>query len=165
VRVLSDVAKSLIDGNLAIWESHTILRYLAAAHAPALTGATPGERSMVERWMDFLLASLNAPYVAVFRDARKPPAERAGDFAAQSGDLVAQLKILDGHLAGRSFFALDRLTIADIALAPIVKRCLDFPVERPAFPELARWQGAIDARSTFAVAIGTKVSAVAAAVN
>lgn len=101
----------------------------------------------------------------MFRDARKPPTERAGDFAAQSGDLVAQLRILDGHLAGRSFFALDRLTIADIALAPIVKRCLDFPVERPVFAELARWQSAIDARSAFAVAIGTKASAVAAAVN
>jgi glutathione S-transferase len=157
-RAINPTAKvpTLIEDDLVIWESHTILRYLAAAHAPALTGATPGERSMVERWMDFLLAALNTPYVAVFRDARKPAAERAGDF---------QLKILDGHLAGRSFFALDRLTIAEIALAPIVKRCLDFSVERPAFPELARWQGAIDARSTFAVAIGTKVSAVAAAVN
>ena len=167
-RALNPTAKvpTLIDGDLAIWESHTILlRYLAAVHAPALTGATPGERSMVERWMDFLLAALNTPYVAVFRDARKPPTERAGDFAVQSGDLVAQLRILDGRLAGRSFFALDRLTVADIALAPIVKRCLDFPVERPAFSELARWQGAIDARSAFAVAIGTKASAVAAAVN
>ena len=86
-RALNPTAKvpTLIDGDLTIWESHTILRYLAAAHAPALTGATPGERSMVERWMDFLLAALNAPYVAVFRDARKPATERAGDFAAQSG--------------------------------------------------------------------------------
>jgi glutathione S-transferase len=164
-RALNPTAKvpTLIEDDLVIWESHTILRYLAAAHAPALTGATPGERSMVERWMDFLLAALNTPYVAVFRDARKPAAERAGDFAAQSGDLVAQLKILDGHLAGRSFFALDRLTVADIALAPIVRRCLDFPVERPAFAELVRWQGAIDARNAFAVATGMKASAVAAA--
>jgi glutathione S-transferase len=154
---------TLIDGDLVIWESHTILRYLAAVHAPTLTGATPADRTLVERWMDFLLGALNTPYVAVFKDAKKPPAERAGDFAAQSTDLVAQLKILDGHIAGRDWFALDRFTIADIALGSIVKRCLDFPIERPPFAELTRWQGAIDARPAFAVAIGERSSASALA--
>ncbi len=90
---------------------------------------------------------------------RKAQQERAPDFAAQSADLVAQLTILDGHIAGRDWFALDRFTIADIALGPIVKRCLEFPIERPALAELARWQAAIDARPAFAVAIGTKPSA------
>jgi glutathione S-transferase len=148
----------LVDGELVIWESHTILRYLAAVHGPALTGATAPERTMVERWMDWLLGALNTPYVAVFKDAKKMPAERAPDFAAQSADLLAQLKILDGHIAGRDWFALNRFTIADIALGPIVKRCLEFPIERPTYPELERWQAAIDARPAFAVAIGAKPS-------
>ena len=52
---------TLIDGDAVIWESNTILRYLAATYAPALTGATPTERSQVERWQDWLLAALNAP--------------------------------------------------------------------------------------------------------
>ena len=154
---------TLIDGDLVIWESNTILRYLAAKHNPALTGATPAEKTYVERWMDWLLASLNTPYVAVFKDAKKPAAERSADFAAQSADLVAQLKILDGHIAGKSWFALDRLTIADICLAPIVKRCLEFPIEKPAFAELSRWQKAIEARPAFAVAIGAKPSALVTA--
>src|SRR5262245_53518672 len=70
-RKLNPTAKvpTLIDGDLVIWESHTILRYLAAVHGPALTGASAAERTMVERWMDFLLGALNTPYVAVFRDA------------------------------------------------------------------------------------------------
>jgi glutathione S-transferase len=145
---------TLIDGDLVVWESHSILRYLAAMHAPGLTGATPGERTHVERWMDFLLAAVNTPYVAVFKDAKKPAAERSADFPAQSADLIIQLKILEGHIAGRPFFALDRFTIADVALATIVKRCLEFPIERPDLPELMRWQKAIDARPAFAVAIG-----------
>jgi glutathione S-transferase len=117
---------TLIDGDLVIWESHTILRYLAAVHGPTLTGASAAERTMVERWMDWLLGALNTPYVAVFRDAKKA----AGD----------------------------RFTIADIALGSIVKRCLEFPIERPAYSELERWQAAIDARPAFAVAIGAKPS-------
>lgn len=150
---------TLLDGEVVIWESHTILRYLAAVHRPALTGATPAERTLVERWMDWLLGALNTPYVAVFRDVKKPAAERAADFAAQSADLVAQLKILDGHLAGRQWLALERFTIADMALGPIVKRCLEFSIERPALAELTRWQQGIDARPAFAVAIGAKPSA------
>ena len=84
---------TLIAGDLVIWESHTILRYLAAVHGPTLTGASAAERTMVERWMDWLLGALNTPYVAVFRDAKKAPAERAGDFAAQSfpPDLLKRL--------------------------------------------------------------------------
>jgi glutathione S-transferase len=149
---------TVIDGDVVIWESHTILRYLSALHAPALHGATAAERTLVERWMDWLLASLNTPYVAVFKDARKDAKERSADFAAQCADLIAQLKILDGHLAGKTWFALDRLTLADIALGPIVKRCLGFPIERPDLPELQRWQRAIDARPAFAVAIGAEPS-------
>ena len=150
---------TMIDGDTVIWESNSILRYLAALHKPALTGSTPAEKTYVERWMDWLLASLNTPYLAMFKDAKKEPAERSPDFAAQNADLAAQLKILDGHIAGKAYFALDRLTIADIALAPIVKRCVEFPIEQPATPELARWLKSIEARPAFAVATGAKPSA------
>jgi glutathione S-transferase len=147
---------TLIDGDTAIWESHTILRYLAAAYAPALTGATPAERSYVERWMDWLLGALYGPFLAMFRGASKPPEERAPDFAAQLADMVAQLKILDGHLAGKNWIALDRLTIADMALCTIVKRCMEFPVEKPAFSEIKRWLAAIESRPAFVAAVTPK---------
>ena len=149
---------TLLDGDVVIWESHTILRYLAATHGPQLTGASPADRTLVERWMDWLLGALNGPFLGVFREAGKPPAERHPDFGAQAADLVAQLKIVNEHLASRQWFALDRLTIADIALAPITKRCLAFPIEKPALDDLSRWQSAIEARPAFAVAVGAKPS-------
>src|SRR5262245_21283487 len=147
-----------LDGDLVIWESHTILRSLAATYGPQLTGANPADRTLVERWMEWLLGALNGPFLAVFREASKPPAERHPDFAAQADDLVAQLKIVDEHLAGRQWFALNRLTIADISLAPITKRCLAFPIEKPALENLSHWQSAIEARPAFAVAVGVKPS-------
>lgn len=159
-RALNPNAKvpTLVDGEVVIWESNTILRYLAAIHGPSMAGETPAERTLVERWMDWQLAAVNPPYLAVFKDAKKLAEERSPDFAGQSVDLAAQMKILDRHLAGRAWIALDRLTLAEIALGPIVKRCLEFPIERSALPELARWQTAIEARPAFAVAIGTKTS-------
>jgi len=154
---------TMIDGDLVIWESHTILRYLAALHAPALHGATPGERTLVERWMDWNLGAINTPYVAVFKDVKNPPEARAADFAEQVKTLVEQLTILDGQLAGRDWLALGQLTLAEVSLAPIVKRCLAFPIDRPPLPALEKWQAAIDARPAFQVAIGAKPSAASSA--
>ena len=154
---------TMVDGDVVIWESHTIVRYLAALHAPALHGATPAEKSMVERWMDWNLGALNAPYVAVFKDAKNAPEARAADFAEQVKTLNEQLKILDGQLAKRDWLALDKFTLAEITLAPIVKRCLEFPIERPSLPALQKWQAAIEPRPAFQVAIGAKPSVTATA--
>jgi glutathione S-transferase len=154
---------TLVDGGATIWESNTILRYLAATYSPALTGETPAENSTVERWMDWLLASVNTPYLAMFRDAKKPPAERAPDFDAQAKELTALLSIANAHLADREWFALDRLTIADIALSPILKRCLAFPSDRPGLSNLERWMAQIESRSAFQTATGTKPPAVSTA--
>lgn len=150
---------TLVDGSAVIWESNTILRYLAAAYAPTLTGATPADRSEVERWMDWLLAAVNAAFLGVFREAKKKPEERGPEFAVASTELVNQLKILEGHLSGLQFIALGRFTIADAALAPIVKRCVAFPIERPALPGIAKWLAKIEARPAFQVAVGAKPSA------
>jgi glutathione S-transferase len=159
-RTLNPNAKvpTLIEGDVVIWESNTILRYLADLHAPALHGSTPAERTQVERWMDWVLASVNAPFLAVFRDAKNAPESRAADFASQSKTLVDQLKILDSHLADREWVAFNRLTLAELSLGPIMNRCLAFPIERPALPALEKWQATIEARPAFQVAIGAKPS-------
>jgi glutathione S-transferase len=164
-RALNPNAKvpTMIDGDLVIWESHTILRYLAELNAPALHGITPDDKTLVERWMDWNLGALNAPYVAVFKDAKNAPESRAADFGDQAKTLLEQLKILDGQLAKREWLALDKFTLAEVSLAPIVKRCLEFPIDRPALPALEKWQAAIDARPAFQVAIGAKPSVSASA--
>jgi glutathione S-transferase len=164
-RALNPTCKvpTLIDGELVIWESNTILRYLAALHAPALHGIVPGEKTLVERWMDWVLAALNAPYVAVFKDAKNAPEARAADFGDQTKTLVEQLKLLDGYLAQREWLALGRFTLAEVALAPIVKRCLGFAIERPALPALEKWQSTIDARPAFQAATSAKASVKASA--
>ena len=143
---------TLVDGDTVIWESNTILRYLAATHAPGLHGATPAERSEVERWMDWLLAQLNGPYLAMFREAKKKPEERAPDFAAQLAEMNGLLGLLDARLAKAEWLALGRMTLADIALAPIIARCLDFAVDRPPLPALEAWRTRIAARPAFAKA-------------
>jgi glutathione S-transferase len=143
---------TLIDGETVIWESNTILRYLAATRAPDLTGADPAEKAEVERWMDFLLAAVNPGYMAAFKGSKLDRSERPAGFDADVQGLHAQMRILDGHLKDREFVALGRLTIADIALAPIMVRCLAFPLERDGMPGLETWSGAMTARPAFQAA-------------
>ena len=102
--------------------------------------------------MDFLLAAVNPGYLAAFKGAKLTPEEQTSEYKEQTKDLAAQLAIIDGHLAGKDYLALGRLTIADIALAPIMKRCLDFKIERKAMPNLERWMAAIAGRDAFMAA-------------
>jgi glutathione S-transferase len=141
---------TVVDGDLVIWESHTILRYLATKHGKTdLYPTDAAARSQVERWMDWTLASLNYQYVQVFKDSKKPDAERAPTFAADAKELGAQLAILETATAGKPFIAGNTLTLADIALGPIVHRCLDFPVELPPLTGLRAWRDKLKAKPSF----------------
>lgn len=143
---------TIIDGSTVIWESNTILRYLAASYAPGLAGTTPSENAEIERWMDFLLAAVNVGYMAAFKGSKLDPADRPAGFDAQITDLHAQMKIVSDHLAGKEFLALGKLTIADMALAPILGRCLNFPYDRPSMPGLEAWFDRISAREAYKAA-------------
>ena len=138
---------TLVDDKLVIWESNTILRYLATKAKSPLYPADPGKRSQVERWMDWQLASLNNPYLAMFREAKLEPAKRSADFANQQKDLATQLGILDKAMG--KYVAGDELSLADICLAPIVYRCLRFGVDLPELANVKRWDAAIAAREPF----------------
>jgi glutathione S-transferase len=140
---------TLVDGELVIWESNTILRYVASKAKSALYPADAGRRTHVERWMDWQLAALNGPYLAMFKDSKLEPEKRSPDFAAQQKDLGAQLAILDKSIGEKPWVALNELSLADICLGPIVYRCLRFPIELPALPNVKRWDAAISARAAF----------------
>lgn len=141
---------TLVDGEMVVWESNTILRYLASKlKKDTLYPAEPGARSEVERWMDWLLASVNYQYVAVFKDSKKPANERTPSFETDAKELAAQLSILDGAMAGKPWIAGKDLTLADIALGPIMHRCLDFPIALPALSNLKAWREKLKGRPAF----------------
>ena len=140
---------TLLDEETVIWESNTILRYVAAKNNSPLYPSDPTRRSRVERWMDWLLASVNAPYLGLFREAKKNAGERAPCWAADAKEMVAHLQLLDSQLTLHPYIAGEKLSIADIALAPIVARCTSFPIELPALPNLKAWQERIASRPAF----------------
>lgn len=136
---------TLIDGGVAIWESNTILRYVASTADSDLYPADPAKRSRIERWMDWLLATVNSTYMTIFKAAKA--GDTVPDAAAQ--ELASALTLLDEQLAVTTYLAGDDLTLADICLAPILHRCINFPVDLPALPALRAWHSNISERPAF----------------
>jgi glutathione S-transferase len=148
---------TLVDGDVVVWESNTILRYIAGVSGEKGARMLPGDparRSQVERWMDWQLAAVYQPHLGLFREAKKAPEERAATWAADETELGVQFAILDGALAGRQWITGGEMTLADIALGPMVHRCLGFPVTLPKLDNLRAWHGRIAARPAFRKAVG-----------
>jgi glutathione S-transferase len=139
---------TLVDGEVVIWESNSILRYVASG-TPLYPDAAAA-RARIDPWMDWLLASLYSAFLAGFQNAKKEPADRAPDVGK---NLAAELKLLEDRLAAHPWLAGADFSLADIALAPIVRRCVAFPYEMPAMPALAAWCAKLEQRPAFQTAI------------
>ncbi len=143
---------TLEDGELTVWESNTIVRYLADKYG---TGdwalATPGERALASQWMDWYLTTIHTPLGFVFRSLiRTPEAER--DMPAVEANIVATNRLwgmLDQHLQGKSFVLGEIPSVGDIPIGCAVYRWFNMDVERPALPNVSAWYERLCARPAY----------------
>lgn len=141
------------DGEVVLWESNVIVRYLTAKHAlGTLMPADPVARARAEMWMDWqqstIMPGLSPLFLGLVRTAsekRDMAAIRAGAAAVE-----AALRLLDGHLAGRGYMAADQMTVADIPLGCVVHRWYALPLEHPDLPHLRAWYERLTGRQGFA---------------
>lgn len=141
---------TLLDGDTVVWESNTILRYIAnKTRAQSIYPDDPASRSVVERWMDWQLAALNGPYLAVFKASRVPEEERPQSWSGDIKSLDAQLSILEGALSASGWLAGDNMTLAEFCLGPVVHRCLEFPIELSPLPKVRSWRSRAAALPSF----------------
>lgn len=130
------------DAETVIWESNSIMRYLATTRgANRLYPTDPVQRSVVERWMDWQLASLSAPMsVLLFGYYRTPPEQRdAAALEAGRKQAIGVLSILEGALGETGYVAGPDLTLADCCLGIFMHRWHQYPIERPALPRIAKY--------------------------
>ena len=95
------------DGGTFVWESHSILRYLAARYGrPGFWHEDPAEQSRADRWMDWSQTTLQPTFLnGVFRGYfRTPPEQRDTVRVEQSIAQCAQhFQALDAALAAQPF--------------------------------------------------------------
>lgn len=143
----------LVDGDFSLWESNTIVRYLAAKHDPGgLYPSSPEARAHAERWMDWQLSTLAGPLTTVFWNLVRLPAEKR-DLAAvahAAAKLAEAFERLDRHLAERPYVAGDRLTVGDIPVGAAAHRWLALDgIDRPSLPSLERWHRRLAERPAY----------------
>ena len=141
------------DDGLVLWESNTIVRYLASKHAlGSMMPADPGARAQAEMWMDWQQSSVMYGMGPVFIGLIRTPPEKRDAKAIEAGQVVLNknLAILDQHLAGRTFMLGDTLTVADIPLGCVAYRWYGLPIERPSYPNLRAWYERLVKRPAFA---------------
>lgn len=146
----------LIDGDLVLWESNAIVRYIAAEYgAGSLWPLDARTRALSDRWMDWAAFTLYPAYAAAFMGlVRTPPEKR--DMAAIEASIAKThplLAILDRELEGITFLAGDRPTIGDLGLLPSVFRWLNMPVDRPPAPNVEAWCERLAAREGYGSAL------------
>lgn len=134
---------TLVDGDVVLWESHAIVRYLALkAGSESLYPADPAARAGIERWLDWTLSTLAPAERGMFWGlVRTPPAER--DAAAIEAARAASetcWRLLDAQLAGRGHPEAGRFTLADVPLGAHAHRWYAMPeIARPDLPALRAW--------------------------
>jgi len=129
------------DDGFTLWESHSIVRYLAAKHgAGTLCPSDAKARADVERWMDWAFTFTNAMR-PVFWGLIRTPAEKRDTKSIEEGreNCIRLLAIPEAGLAGKKYVGGERFTMGDIPLGCEVQRWMRVPIERPAFPNLQAW--------------------------
>lgn len=142
----------LSEDGFDLWESNTIVRYLAARHgAGSLWPEDPATRALSEKWMDYQLGTV----FPAFRDAvigliRIPPeGPDPAKIAASIRATADTLAILDTHLGDREYVAGDALTIGDVALGPTIYRWLTLEIDRPPLRNLEAWHDRLETRPAY----------------
>jgi glutathione S-transferase len=138
------------DGFL-LWESNSIVRYLAAKHRNSLEPADLRTRALAQKWMDWQLSVIGpAIYPLFWGLVRTPPAERdAKSIEGGKARTTEATKILDDQLAKTAFLAGDAFSYGDIPVAIMVRRYRDLVPDRPTFKNVERWFAALMARPAF----------------
>jgi glutathione S-transferase len=139
------------DEDFVLWESHSIVRYLAAKHgAGSLCPADLRARADAERWMDWAFTLQRAVGPVFWGLIRTPPEKRDPKAIEEGRQKSAELlAIPEKVLAGRKFITGDAFTMGDIPLGCEVQRWMRVPIERPSFPNVEAWFERLRERAPF----------------
>jgi glutathione S-transferase len=140
------------DGGTVVFESHAILRYLAARHgAGRLWSDDPAERARSDQWMEWARGFQQDFLDGVFWGSYRTP-EALRDGPAIERSIVRSgewLGVLDDVLEGHEFLLGDEFTLADIPAGALLYRYFELDIPRPSLLNVEAWYGRLKARPAY----------------
>lgn len=141
------------DEGTVVWESHSILRYLAARYGrPIFWDEDPGRRSNVDSWMDWSQTSLQPAFLTgVFWGFYRTPSELRDQSAVEKsvGLCAGYFKLLNDVLCDRPFLCGDTLSLADITAGTNLYRYFALEIDRPSVPNVQAWYDKLKHRAAY----------------
>ena len=142
------------DDGFILWESNSIVRYLAAKHgAGTLEPADPHERARASQWMDWMLTVCAPAIHPLFWGLiRTPPEKRDNAKIDEAREKTADaLRMLDTQLGKTRFAAGDAFSIGDIPVGLITYRFRKLVPDRTGMglDNLERWFLGLEQRKAF----------------
>jgi glutathione S-transferase len=139
------------DGYL-LWESNTVVRYLAAKHSAA--GLEPADlriRANAGKWMDWQLSVAGPAIFECFWGLIRTPPEKRNHAAIEESKkkTTAAMVMVDEQLAKTAYLAGDAFSYGDIPVGIIAYRYRQLVPDRPPLRNFERWYAAIAARQAF----------------
>jgi len=147
----NSLVPTIEDDGFVLWESHTIVRYLAAKHG--MGTLYPSElraRADAERWMDWAFTFQSAMRAVFWNLIRTAPEKRDMKAVEEGRSQSAKLlEVLEKNLEKKPYVAGAALTMGDIPIGCEVQRWMRVPIERPAFPAVQAWFDRLGQRPAF----------------
>ena len=140
------------DDGFVLWESHSILRYLAASDpARRLLPDSVRARAIVDQWIDWQSAHLShAVRELVLLLVRPRPTKPTPEEVASAQGLAESLfRILESQLTRRPYIAGETFTLADIPIGVATVRWRSIPMDHPKLPALDEWHARLRERAAF----------------
>lgn len=142
----------MVDGDFVLWESNTILRYLANKwRATSLLPTEPRARAEVERWIDWQATEFNTAWRYAFSALvrRNPAFDDSRWIEASKADWTRMVGILDDALTRHLYVAGDSFTLADVPIGLSVNRWFMTPMDQPSFPAVSAYYDRLSQRPAF----------------
>lgn len=149
---------TLKDGDLVLWESNVIVRYLARKDPERrLIGATLAEDALADIWMDWFQNNAYPSFLTVFYQAFRLREDNRDPKVLEQAlhSLTESLQLLDRHLEGRDFVCGDDLSMGDIPVGSWLYRYFTLPIARPDLPALSAYYQRLSARPAFSGTVMT----------
>lgn len=128
---------------VVVWESHAIMRFLAARHPQAQFWPNDlPTRTRHDQWMDWAHTRVQPDFLmGVFWGFyRTPAAERdAQAIQASVRACAAHFQMIDALLEGQDYLLGSSLGLADIPLGTCLFRYFNLDIERPSLPNVEAW--------------------------
>ncbi|ENV34064.1 glutathione S-transferase family protein [Acinetobacter gerneri] len=143
----------IIDADLVLWQSNSIIRYLANQYqGQALYPETAKPRALIDQWMDWQALELNHSWTyALMNLFRKSPDHQDPNLVKKSINAWTEnMGILDEQLAKTGAYIIgDQFTLADIPLGLSVQRWYLTPFEKTEFHHVKKYYELLSQRAAY----------------